>query len=74
MASNMKVLEDGLAFGLMGSMEWVEQGTRLETVLVGGTEMRHTLELWGSTLATYLARNQVITSTSKFSFAMFPAP
>jgi hypothetical protein len=60
MASNMKVLEeDSLAFGLMGSMEWVEEGTRLETVVVGGTELRHTLQLWGSTLAAYTGRNQV---------------
>ena len=56
----MKVVGEGqLAFGLMGSMEWVEEGSSLETVVVGGTELRHTLQQWGSALATYHGRNQV---------------
>jgi hypothetical protein len=61
MASNMKRLETGrLAFGLMGSVNGVEAGSSLETVLVGGSDLRSSLELWGSSLATYHGRQQVM--------------
>jgi len=61
MTSNMKRLEEvgQLAFGLMGSVEEVEASSSLETVLVGGTDLRLTLQLWGSTLASYHGRYQV---------------
>ncbi len=61
MTSNMKRMDEvgQLAFGLMGSVEEVEASSSLETVLVGGTDLRLTLQLWGSTLASYHGRHQV---------------
>ena len=64
MTSNMKRLEEvgQLAWGLMGSVVEVEASSSLETVLVGGSDLRLTLQLWGSTLASYHGTPQVTIS------------